>query len=74
MDGPVILCGLGTVGWRVLDFLRTACVRVVAIDQHADSADTRLFGVRVIRGDFRERFLLINPHLHHLPLVGRKFF
>lgn len=58
MDGPVLLCGLGRVGWRVLDCLRTAGVPVVAVDTVADAADQRLFGVRVVRGDCRDGAIL----------------
>ena len=32
MDRPVVLCGLGRVGWRVLGFLRDAGVPVAAVD------------------------------------------
>lgn len=59
MDGTVLLCGLGTVGWRVLEFLRTAGIRVVAVDRNADPADPRLFGIRLIKGDFRDKNILI---------------
>src|SRR5262245_29897720 len=58
VDGPVLLCGLGRVGWRVLDCLRTAGVPVVAVDTVADAADQRLFGVRVVRGDCRDGAIL----------------
>ena len=60
MDGTVLLCGLGTVGWRVLEFLRTAGFPVVAVDQQADAGDPRLMGVRLVKGDFRDRNLLID--------------
>lgn len=59
MNGPVLLCGLGTVGWRVLEFLRTAGFPVVAVDQFADPNDSRLFGVRLVKGDFRDKNILI---------------
>lgn len=59
MDGSVLLCGLGTVGWRVLDFLRTAGFPVVVVDQNADPNDPRLFGIRLVKGDFREKSVLI---------------
>jgi Trk K+ transport system NAD-binding subunit len=59
MDGPVLLCGLGTVGWRVLDYLRTAGVPIVAVDRQADAADARLSGIRFVKGDFREKTVLI---------------
>jgi Trk K+ transport system NAD-binding subunit len=58
VDGPVLLCGLGRVGWRVLDCLRTAGVPVVAVDTVADPADPRLFGVRLARGDCRDQAVL----------------
>src|SRR5262245_43655522 len=58
VDGPVILCGLGRVGWRVLECLRTAGVPVVAVDTQADPTDSRLFGVRLIRGDCRDGAVL----------------
>jgi Trk K+ transport system NAD-binding subunit len=58
VDGPVLLCGLGTVGWRVLEFLRTAGMPVVVVDRTADPEDPRLFGVRCVKGDFREKGVL----------------
>lgn len=58
MDGPVLLCGLGRVGSRVLDCLRTAGVPVVVIDTAADAADPRLFGARLVRGDCRDGAIL----------------
>ena len=58
MEGPVLLCGLGRVGWRVLDYLRTAGVGVVAIDTTANPGDARLKGVRLVRGDCREESVL----------------
>ena len=60
MDGPVLLCGLGSVGWRVLDCLRSAGLPVVAIDLLADPADPRLQGVRCVRGDFRNKSVLLS--------------
>lgn len=54
MTAPVVLCGLGRVGWRVLDCLRTAGVPVVVVDTVADANDPRLFGVRLVRGDCRD--------------------
>lgn len=53
MERPVLLCGLGKVGWRVLDFLRAAGTPVVAIDDHADPADPRLAGCTFVKGDCR---------------------
>jgi Trk K+ transport system NAD-binding subunit len=58
LQGPVLLCGLGRVGWRVLDYLRTAGVAVVAVDTTASANDPRLRGVRLVRGDCREESIL----------------
>ena len=60
MQGPVILCGLGMVGWRVLEFLRTAGLPVVAIDNIADPADHRLAGIHFVKGDFRNQKVLVD--------------
>ena len=48
MNQPVILCGLGRVGWPVLEYLKAAGLPVVAIDMHARPDDPRLAGVRFI--------------------------
>ena len=45
MERPVVLCGLGRVGWRVLESLRAAGVPVVVIDIKTDPGDPRLAGV-----------------------------
>lgn len=58
MEQPVILCGLGKVGWRVLDYLRAAGVPVVAVDHHCPPSDARLGGVRLVRGDYRQPAVL----------------
>jgi Trk K+ transport system NAD-binding subunit len=55
MEAPVILCGLGKVGWRVLEYLRKADLPVVVIDATVKPGDPRLEGVRYIRGDCRQR-------------------
>lgn len=58
VDRPVLLCGLGKVGWRVLDFLRAAGTPVVAIDVRADPEDPRLAGIRYVKGDCRNPLVL----------------
>jgi Trk K+ transport system NAD-binding subunit len=58
MAHPVILCGLGRVGWRVLDYFRAAGMPVVAIDTHCKPDDHRLQGVPLICGDFRQPAVL----------------
>jgi Trk K+ transport system NAD-binding subunit len=64
MNGPVILCGLGSIGWRVLEFLQAAGIRVVVINRTIDAADPRLVGVQVVQGDFRERTILQQAGVH----------
>jgi len=58
VDRPVLLCGLGRVGWRILDHLRAAGLTVVVIDLHAEAKDSRLSGVTFIEGDCRKPDLL----------------
>lgn len=58
MKRPVLLCGLGRVGRRVLDSLRAAEIPVVVIDLTADPGDPRLAGVAVFKGDCRRHELL----------------
>jgi Trk K+ transport system NAD-binding subunit len=54
MDQHIILCGLGRVGWRVLEHLRASGAAVVVIDNHCRSDDPRLGGARLIAGDCRQ--------------------
>jgi Trk K+ transport system NAD-binding subunit len=63
MDQPVILCGLGTVGRRVLDNLHAAGVPVVVIDDHCSPDQLRLDKVRLIQGDFRTSEVLLQADL-----------
>jgi Trk K+ transport system NAD-binding subunit len=58
MSQPVILCGLGQVGWRVLEYFRAAGMPVVAIDSRCRPDDKRLKGVTLVVGDFRQRDVL----------------
>ncbi len=58
MERPVVLCGLGRVGWRVLESLRAAGIPVVVINIKDESDDTRLAGVKVFKGDCRRHELL----------------
>jgi Trk K+ transport system NAD-binding subunit len=52
-DRPVVLCGLGRVGWRVLESLRAAGQSVTVIDTNLSSGDPRLTGVTALKGDCR---------------------
>jgi Trk K+ transport system NAD-binding subunit len=58
MERPVVLCGLGRVGWRVLESLRAAGLPTVVIDLHLDPGDPRLAGSTALRGDCRQVELL----------------
>src|SRR5262245_29675289 len=55
MDSPIILCGLGRIGWSVLEYLKAAGLPVVAIDPRCKPSDPRRTGVRLIQGDCRQK-------------------
>src|SRR5262249_37566613 len=55
---PVIICGLGRVGWRVLEYLRATGLPIVVVDTTCASDDPRLGNVRLISGDCRRREVL----------------
>ncbi len=58
MEQPIVLCGLGRVGWRVLEYLLAANLPVVVIDTTCHADDPRLRGVRLVTGDCRRREIL----------------
>jgi Trk K+ transport system NAD-binding subunit len=58
MNRPIILCGLGRVGTRVLEFLQAANLAAVVVDTTCQPGDARLKGVRLVRGDCRQREVL----------------
>jgi Trk K+ transport system NAD-binding subunit len=58
MEPAFILCGLGRVGWRVLEYLRAAGLPVVAVDTTCAADDPRLLQVRLVKGDCRRREIL----------------
>src|SRR5262249_8743708 len=55
---PIVLCGLGRAGARVLDYLRAAKLPVVVVDNHCKPDDPRLRGMRLVSGDCRDRAVL----------------
>lgn len=55
---PIILCGLGRVGGRVLEYLRAAGLPVVVIDTTCAADAPRLQGARLVGGDCRQREVL----------------
>jgi Trk K+ transport system NAD-binding subunit len=66
LQNHVILCGLGRVGRRVLDYLQAAGVAAVAIDTKITAAEEAASGnVRFLRGDFRDGDLLDHAGLAH---------
>ncbi len=58
MRDHVVICGLGRIGRRVLDLLRSAGVLAVAIDLKLDPGDVSDACVQFISGDFRRREVL----------------
>ncbi|MBI1918424.1 MAG: NAD-binding protein [Planctomycetes bacterium] len=58
MNKPIILCGLGRVGWRVLEYLQAANLQVVVIDNVCAPDDPRLGNARLVQGDCRRREVL----------------
>ena len=58
-----IVCGLGRVGWRVLEYLRAAGAPVVVVDNHGSPDDPRLAGISLVAGDCRQPEVLTRAGL-----------
>src|SRR5260370_14033382 len=58
MEQHIILCGLGRIGWRVLDYLGASGTPVVAVDSRCAPGDRRLQGVPLVQGDCRQQEVL----------------
>src|SRR5437660_10163369 len=58
MDQRFILCGLGRIGWRVLEYLQAAGLPVVVVDTRCDPKDPRLGKAELIKGDCRDKDVL----------------
>jgi Trk K+ transport system NAD-binding subunit len=58
MERPIVLCGLGRMGARVLEYLQAAHLPVVVVDTQCQADDPRLRGARVVTGDCRRREVL----------------
>jgi Trk K+ transport system NAD-binding subunit len=54
----VILCGLGRVGRRVLEYLQAADIPVVVVDNTCPPDDPRLGKARLVSGDCRQHDIL----------------
>lgn len=55
MERSIVLCGLGRMGGRVLEYLRAAGMPVVVIDTVCKQDDPRLAGATLVSGDCRLR-------------------
>jgi Trk K+ transport system NAD-binding subunit len=64
-EKPVVLCGLGRVGWRVFDHLRAAGQPIAIVDVEVNPDDPRLAGCTVIRGDCRQKEVLEKAGIAH---------
>ncbi len=58
VERPIVLCGLGRMGARVLEYLRAGGLPVVVIDTLARPDDPRLGGTKLVVGDCRRREVL----------------
>lgn len=58
IDQPLILCGLGRIGWRVLEYLQAAGLPVVVVDTRCDPKDPRLGKAGFVKGDCRNQDVL----------------
>ena len=58
MERPIVLCGLGRMGTRILEYLHAADMPVVVIDNRCQGDDPRLLGKRLVLGDCRQRAVL----------------
>ncbi|HZT79456.1 MAG TPA: NAD-binding protein, partial [Gemmataceae bacterium] len=53
MEQPIIVCGLGRVGGRVLEYLQATGLPVVVVDDRCAPDDPRLGPARLVHGDCR---------------------
>src|SRR5579872_7086828 len=58
MERPIVLCGLGRMCSRVLEYLQAAAMPVVVVDTECHADDSRLKGARLVSGDCRRREVL----------------
>jgi Trk K+ transport system NAD-binding subunit len=64
MEQHFILCGLGRVGMRVLEYLRAAGQKVVVVDSRCLPDDPRLGGAPLVQGDCRRPEVLEQAGIH----------
>ncbi len=68
LHGHAVVCGLGTVGFRIAEQLLARGLRVVAVDRRADAqflAAARRLGVPVLVGDATQTSTLQALRVHH---------
>lgn len=65
MEPPIIVCGLGRMGIRILRDLQAANLPVVVIDDRCPADSERLQGARLVTGDFRQRAVLEAAEVAH---------
>jgi Trk K+ transport system NAD-binding subunit len=65
VERPIVLCGLGRMGTRILDHLRAANMPVVIVDNRCQADDPRLKGMRLVFGDCRQRAVLEAADVAH---------
>jgi Trk K+ transport system NAD-binding subunit len=65
VEAPIVLCGLGRLGTRILGYLHAANLPVIVIDNRCAADDERLQGARLIRGDCRQRVSLESAGVAH---------
>src|SRR5713101_5012827 len=58
MEPHFILCGLGRIGWRVLEYLHAAGASITVIDNRCSANDARLGGAKLVSGDCRRQEVL----------------
>jgi Trk K+ transport system NAD-binding subunit len=58
VERPIVLCGLGRMGTKVLEYLNAAALPVVVVDNTCREDDPRLKGARLVFGDCRRREVL----------------
>jgi Trk K+ transport system NAD-binding subunit len=65
VEAPIVLCGLGRLGTRILRYLHSANLPVVVIDNRCSAGDERLNGARLVCGDCRQRRVLESAGVAH---------
>ncbi len=66
MSGHSIVCGMGDVGYRIIELLHRLGEDIVVVTQEASEerlADANARGIRILRGDARNEQLLLEADL-----------